>query len=263
MPDIPPGQCTYRGLHAARYDLVYGGKPYSDEAAFVARLLREHGSDSGRLLDLACGSGRHAREFAALGYEVTGIDYSTDQVEAARRNAPGISFHCQDMRELDLGSERFDAITCLFDSIGYPGTNEGVIAALERARAHLAPTGILVVEFLHAAALLRHAAPIRVARWATPEGGELIRISLVELDVRRDLMQVSYELFELDTDGGLRGHSTEEQANRYFTVEGMRALMWCAGLRIAAAVPAYADADAIDDTAWHVLMVGKPREGRA
>jgi SAM-dependent methyltransferase len=260
LPDTPSGHSTYRGLHAARYDLIYGAKPYSEEAAFVARLLEEHGSGSGRLLDLACGTGRHAREFAALGYEVTGIDYSSDQVEAARRNAPGVSFHRQDMRELDLGSERFDAITCLFDSIGYPQTNEGVLAALERARVHLAPGGTLVVEFLHAAALLRHGSPVRVARWSTPSGGELVRISEVELDLRHDVMRVSYELFELAAEGDLLDHSTEEHANRYFTSEGMRALMSSAGLRAVAFVPAYVDSADIDDSVWHVLAVAKAED---
>jgi SAM-dependent methyltransferase len=260
LPESPSAQNTYRGLHAARYDLIYAGKPYGEEAAFVARLLSDWDSGSGRLLDLACGTGRHAREFDALGYEVTGVDYSSDQLEAARRNTPGVSFVRQDMRELDLGSERFDAITCLFDSIGYPQTNEGVLAALEGARMHLAPAGTLVVEFLHAAALLRHASPVRVARWNTPSGGELVRISEVELDLPRDLMLVSYELFELGADGVLLDHSTEEQVNRYFTAEGMRTLMSAAGLRTVALLPAYVDSAAIDDGAWHVLAVAKAEE---
>lgn len=246
---------TYRGLHAAHYDLIYAAKPYAEEAAFVARLLAEHGSTGGRLLDLACGTGRHAREFAGMGWEVTGVDYSGELLDAARRNAPGVSFHRQDMRELDLGGDRFDAISCLFDSIGYTQTNEGVISTLQRARVHLAPGGTLAVEFLHAAAVLRHASPIRVARWRTPDGGELVRISEVELDLGGDLMRVSYELFELAVDGALRDHFVEQQANRYFTPEGMRALMAAAGLSVVALVPAYRTTEVIDDSAWHLLVL--------
>ena len=134
------------------------------------------------------------------------------------------------------------------------------MAALEGARAHLAPAGTLVVEFLHAAALLRHGSPVRVARWSTPSGGELVRISEVELDLRADVMRVSYELFELAPEGSLLDHSTEEHANRYFTSEGMRALMSSAGLRAVAFVPAYLDSADIDDSVWHVLAVGKAEE---
>jgi SAM-dependent methyltransferase len=247
---------TYRGLHAARYDLIYADKPYAEEAAFVARLLEQHGPGSGRLLDLACGTGRHAREFARMGWTVTGIDYSAELLEAARRNAPDVEFRHQDMRELELGDERFDAITCLFDSIGYPQTDHGVLATLSGAAAHLSPEGALAVDFLHAPALIRHAAPARVRRWER-EAGELVRISETRLDLERDVMHVSYELFDLDADGALREHWIEEHANRFFTAPAFRALVARAGLGAVDIRPAYVDTGEIDDSVWHLIAIVK------
>ena len=70
------------------------------------------------------------------------------------------------MSELDLGGARFDAITCLFDSIGYPHDERRPCrVALPAMRRHLADGGAVALEFLHAAAMLRHAAPVRVRRW--------------------------------------------------------------------------------------------------
>jgi SAM-dependent methyltransferase len=256
-------QNTYRGLHAAHYDLIYGAKPYRHEAEFVDRLLREHASRPGRLVDLACGTGRHAREFAAMGWEVTGVDYSEDLLAAARANAPEVRFHCRDIRTLDLGDDRFDAVTCLFDSIGYPLTDEGIVATLERADAHLRPQGTVVVEFLHAAAVLRHASPTRVRHWSLPDGGELVRTSQVELDRGSDVMRVSYELLEHGPDGTPRARASDELATRFFTLEGMRALMQAAGLRVVEYAPAYVDRGSIDDTVWHVLAAAKAKSAGA
>lgn len=238
---------TFQGLHARHYDLIYADKPYAGEARFVHELL---GGEPGRLLDVACGSGRHAREFAKLGWEVTGVDYSADLLEHAA--AAGIEVHEQDMRELDVPGGPFDAVTCLFDSIGYPQDDEGVVAALAGMRRHLARGGRVAVEFLHAPALLANADPVRVRRFELPDG-TLVRIS--ETELRDSVMHVSYELIELRLDGSYE-RETERQSNRFFEVEEMRAAMEAAGLRAPRFVPAYADGEIGSDT-FHVIVLAE------
>jgi SAM-dependent methyltransferase len=243
---------TYRALHAAHYDLIYAGKPYAEEARFVAGRLPARG----RLLDLACGTGRHAAEFAKLGWEVTGVDYSPDLLERARANAPEARFIEADMRELDLG-EAFDAVTCLFDSIGYPLTDDGVISALSAARRHLAPHGVLAVEYLHAPAMLSSADPLKVRRWQADEG-RLIRVSETRLDAAACVMHVDYELIELRGDGTF-DEAGETQSNRFFTASEFRALLGEAGLAETATVAAYADDPAIGAETFHLLTTATPR----
>ena len=251
---------TYRDLHAVHYDLVYATKPYAEEAAYVARHLERLGASANgsepTLLDLACGTGRHASAFAKLGYTVTGVDWSEDLLAAARRNAGAVGteahFVRQDMRSLELEGPGFAAVTCLFDSIGYPLDNEDVVAALDGARRHLAAHGVVAVEFLHAPAMLRHAAPVGVRRFATPAGGELVRISESTIDYAAQALRVAYELIELKPEGGFE-RSRETQHNRFFSLEEMRALMAAGGLAVESFVPAYGDDGVIDDRTWHVL----------
>ena len=248
---------SFTGLHAGYYDLVYADKPYADEARFVVRWLEALlGRRPRTLLDLACGTGRHAVEFEAMGIEVTGVDINEELLDKARERAPGIEFHAQDMRDLDLGAARFEAITCLFDSIGYPQRNEGVIAALEGARRHLADGGALAVEFLHAPAMLLHAVPVRVRRWPTDAGGELLRISRTRLDPVGHVMDVDYELVDLRPDGTYERWQ-ERQSNRFFSVEEVRALMVCAGLTLEQVVSAYEDGGEIDADTFHVLALAR------
>jgi SAM-dependent methyltransferase len=239
---------TFQGLHARYYDLIYADKPYAGEARFVHELL---GGGGGRLLDVACGSGRHARELAALGWEVTGVDYSPDLLERARE--AGIDVHEQDMRALDVPGAPFDAVTCLFDSIGYPQNNDGVVAALAGMGRHVAPSGRVAVEFLHAPALLTHADPVRVRRWELPDGGELLRVSETEIDAPAMTMHVSYDVVELRADGGY-ARERERQSNRFFAVEEMRALMELADLRAERFVPAYSQGEIGPDT-FHVIAL--------
>jgi SAM-dependent methyltransferase len=239
---------SFQGLHARYYDLIYATKPYAGEARFVHDLL---GGRPGRLLDVACGSGRHAREFAALGWEVTGVDYSPDLLARARE--AGIAVHEQDMRRLDVPGAPFDAVTCLFDSIGYLQDNDGIVAALEGMRRHGRQ---VAVEFLHAPALLTNADPVRVRRWELPDGGELLRVSETEIDAPAMTMHVSYDVVELRADGGY-ARERERQSNRFFAVEEMRALMELAGLRVERFVPAYVSGEIGPDT-FHVIALAGP-----
>ena len=65
---------SYKGRHAELYDLFYEEKPYAEEAAFVADCLRQFGhATPRRLLELACGTGRHAIEKMMAGATAVGI----------------------------------------------------------------------------------------------------------------------------------------------------------------------------------------------
>ncbi len=153
------------------------------------------------------------------------------------------------MRELDVPGAPFDAVTCLFDSIGYPQDNDGIVAALAGMRAPRPPRGGRVPARAGAA----REPPTRCACAAgeLPDGGELLRVSETTLDAAAMVMHVDYDVLELRADGSYR-RETERQSNRFFAVEEMRALMQLAGLRAERFVPAYDDGGIGPDT-FHVI----------
>lgn len=243
---------TYYGLHARYYDEFYSEKPYADEARFVDAQLVAKVGRRGELLDVACGTGRHALEFAALGWTATGIDISPELIALAQERDTEVEFQEHDMAEFELG-RRFTAVTCLFDSIGYPQTNEAIVASLQCMANHLTPDGVVAVEFLHAATALLHNHPVKVRRRKTDDGGRILRISETSIDARRSVMAIDYELWKSHPAGSEQETWSERQFRRFFTVEEMRSLMMSAGLTSSAFLPAFSVADAITASTWRVL----------
>jgi SAM-dependent methyltransferase len=87
----------------------------------VVNIVQPRGGE--RILDLACGSGRHSLELRRRGFEVVGADISADLIEIARREATeadlDVSFIRADLRDLDHDAE-FDLVLNLNDgAVGY------------------------------------------------------------------------------------------------------------------------------------------------
>jgi SAM-dependent methyltransferase len=130
---------------ARYYDKIYSFKDYKAEAECLMAIFKEHQRSGGtRLLDVACGTGRHL-EYLRDRYDVEGLDLSPELLAIARQRHPGIRFHHADMTAFDLG-KRFDIVTCLFSSIGYVRTPENLARAVTCMASHLKPGGLVVIE---------------------------------------------------------------------------------------------------------------------
>ena len=94
--------------YAAYYDLLYQDKNYHKEAKYILRLLEDNGISSGKILELGSGTGKHAEEFAKMGFFVHGIDLSPEMVqEANHRNNNNLEgqllFEVGDVRDFEAG----------------------------------------------------------------------------------------------------------------------------------------------------------------
>jgi SAM-dependent methyltransferase len=113
------------------------------ETDFLERAL---GLSAGaRVLDLACGNGRHSVSLAKRGYQVTGVDQSEEFIEEARRTMPdSIRWVHGDMRSLAWARE-FDAAFCWGNSFGYLNRDEAASFLRDVGRS-LKPGGRFVVD---------------------------------------------------------------------------------------------------------------------
>lgn len=251
---------SYDGRHAELYDFFYTTKPYHDEALFVHQCLQTYGRGGPqRLLELACGTGEHAFALESFGYHLLAIDYSEDMLAQATRKAAGrastVEFRAGDMRRLDVPEHAFDAVICLFDSIGYVATNDALLSVLQGVSKGLRMDGFFIFEFWHAGAMLKSYDPVRIRRWATPEG-DILRIAETSLDCGRQLGTVTYTVYELRHDGTYRCFK-ETQINRYFLVQEMAGWLTAAGFLPLQWFDGFRQQTDITVETWHVLCVAR------
>jgi SAM-dependent methyltransferase len=177
---------------AEYYDLIYSVfKDYPAESARITELLRRLNPGCRTVLDAGCGTGEHARRLAETGFEVDGLDADAAFVAIARQKHPAGRFFEADMRDFHL-PHRYDAIVCLFSSIGYVTTLDGVTAALTCFREHLAAGGVIVVEPWFPPGVLEHGRTMENV--GEGRGVRVSRTSRVEVDGRVSRLHFTYRI---------------------------------------------------------------------
>lgn len=249
---------SYIGRHAELYDIFYADKPYADEAAFMHQLLQQYSTGTThRLLELACGTGTHALELEKFGYDIIGTDYSEDMLTCARSKALACSskvkFQLQDMRSLNLEDRPFDAVVCLFDSIGYVASNAAIIQVLQGIYRHLRSNGLFIFEFWHAPAVVRSYDPLRIRCWPAADG-EIMRVSNTRLDYVQQLANVTYTIHEMRHDGRYKSLK-ETQTNRYFSIQEMAVFLSCSGFEPLMWHAGFDPDEKITENTWHIVAV--------
>jgi len=135
--------------------------------AFDQQVLREWLPESGELLDLGCGTGRHLLELAARGWRGVGVDLSMESLQVARERSADLGVDVTLIRGnvCDLGflsGGRFDAALLLFGTLGMVAGPENRQAVLRQVRELLRPGGRLI---LHVHNVWRHADSPQGRRW--------------------------------------------------------------------------------------------------
>ena len=134
------------------YEALYAHRD-NQEASRLSTLIHSRFAPTAypKLLDLACGRGRHSVNLARLGYAVTGVDLSPRAIDIARQKLASehleADFICGDMRH--PLPDRFDGIVNLFTSFGYFDDDEENRMVLRSIRSMLREGGFLVLDFLN------------------------------------------------------------------------------------------------------------------
>lgn len=105
-----------------------------------------------KILDLCCGLGRHSIELAKRGYEVTGVDITSQYLETARNkakeNGVKINFIESDMRNISF-SEEFDAVINMFTSFGFFEEESDNFKVLKNVSKVLKPGGKFLIDVIN------------------------------------------------------------------------------------------------------------------
>ena len=131
------------------YHILYKDRDYSEAEIFMNRLVRFLKlPEKAKIMDLACGKGRHSVSLNKMGYRVTGVDLSENSINYAKQfENDSLKFEVHNMTQ--IYPAKFDAVFNLFTSFGYFETEDCNYKTINAIKNQLEPNGYGVIDFLN------------------------------------------------------------------------------------------------------------------
>lgn len=137
------------------YHILYGNRDIKEAEFFLENLIKKFNpAKDTKLIDLACGAGRHSIYLNSLGFDVTGVDLSERSISLAKPfENSRLHFEVGDLRCLNLSS-KFDIALNLFTSFGYFDCFATNMQVLAQVNALLNPLGYFLIDFMNSPKVL-------------------------------------------------------------------------------------------------------------
>ncbi len=131
------------------YHILYKDRDYKEAQTFMDNIVDYLNlPEEAKILDLACGKGRHSIYLNQMGFDVTGVDLSENSIaQASKFSNDKLHFAVHDMRE--PCAEKFDAILNLFTSFGYFENEDDNFKTLKAIHDSLSEYGFAVIDFMN------------------------------------------------------------------------------------------------------------------
>jgi SAM-dependent methyltransferase len=260
------------GEYSAIYDLIYRDKDYAGEAGFVADLIEQYAprqADAPILvLDLACGTGRHAMELAARGYVVEGSDISSGMVAVARNSATerglDVRFHECSFQTADAIPGSFDVVLAMFAALGYLTHFADFELTLRNVGKKMATGGIFIFDVWNGAAVVSQYSPHKV-RYEADDKRKVERVSRTTVDEVAQQAFVKFE-FKVEYTDGVVKHFSEDHHVRFYFPQEMVDLLTALGFEVLLRCSFLQPEKAVSRDDWNMTYVvrkmpDRPRAG--
>lgn len=245
MSRLGPEEPWFREWFDETYLDVYPHRDRAEARRAVELFLdrADPGGQGGRVLDLACGAGRHLVSLARAGFRPVGLDLSRPLLRRAAASFDGPLVRA-DMREVPLAAGTMDAVVQFFTSFGYFEDRAQDRKVLEEVRRVLRPGGTFLMDFLNARKVRRDLVDrdertvdgrtVRQRRWL--EGDAVIK------------------RIEVEAAGGGEPEVYHERV-RLYRPEELERMMAASGLRVEERAGGY-DGRPFDEDAPRLLLTG-------
>ncbi len=142
------------------YHILYKNRDEHEAEFFLRNLVdRLALTHEQKLIDLACGKGRHSIYLNSLGYDIIGVDLAAHSIAAAKVfENDRLHFEVQDLRNLPYKNQ-FDVALNLFTSFGYFDCDETNRNVMQQINTILKPNGLVVIDFMNVDCVLANLVP--------------------------------------------------------------------------------------------------------
>ncbi|MFA1820475.1 class I SAM-dependent methyltransferase [Virgibacillus oceani] len=213
---------------ASVYDTFMADAPYDEWLEFTTQIINDSDRAIQSIIDLGCGTGEIALRLAEGGYQVTGVDYSSDMLTLAAHKANNknmsIQWVHQDMRDL-VGFADMDLVISYCDAINYITTEKELSAVFHRVADALKPGGQFIFD-VHSLHHLEHQLMNQTFADVTED------TSYIWFCTRGDAPgEVFHEITFFSLEGGTYIRFDELHHQRTFSIEIYKKLLADAGFR--------------------------------
>jgi len=139
------------------YHILYGNRNDEEAELLIDNLLAHLKPEANsKIIDIACGRGRHSIYLNKKGYDVTGIDLSEQSIKFAQQfEQKNLHFYVHDMRKLSY-INYFDIALNLFTSFGYFETEKDHVNSLKAFRKSLREDGTFVIDYFNTQKIIKN-----------------------------------------------------------------------------------------------------------
>lgn len=201
--------------YAKYYDLLYKDKDYNREANYILGLIKRFNPGTKTILELGCGTGKHAKLIGQNGYDIFGIDLSEEMLSKAKKI--GVNCALADVRSFNA-HKKFDTVLSLFHVASYQTTDKDVQDYFNTASIHLEKGGIFIFDLWYKPAVLTQIPEKRIKNLENEEF-EIIRTCNPLHLPQKSIVEVNYDINIKDKINNKSDVIQEKHVMRYFSKE--------------------------------------------
>lgn len=222
--------------YAKYYDDMYGQKPYEQEVDQLEKFWAKHSPHPvKKILSLGCGTGTYEIILAKRGYQVTGVDISSEMLEVAKQKilvanvSEKINLLQGDIRELkDYGD--FDAVIMMFNIVGYLHTPADLAKLSSNVAHNLKPGGTFIFDAWNEPAVVADP-PTDRTKIVAKDRGQITRVTKGFLETSAKLVKIKFEVSE-EMDGQITNSVSEDHPMRYWDIPELTTAIKLGGLNV-------------------------------
>lgn len=210
------------GNYSKYYDQIYHDKDYDGEVAFLEKLMIRHSTLKVKnILSLGCGTCSHDIILAKKGYDIVGVDKSSEMLKIAQKKIDSshlqnkITLFNYDTQSMPI-KKQFDASIAMFNILGYQNTNEQIATTLQQVKTVTKNDGLFIFDCWYMPAVIKDPPTDRIKEITTKDA-KVIRLTRSFLELDKDIVNITFRVLKLNGKK-IDSDTRESHPMRYFSL---------------------------------------------